>query len=222
VIARDVTIIAFDVFGTLFDIDSLGTLIAVDGPNFDRLIQTWRQKQLEYSFIRTMTGCYADFTTITSDALSFAAAHHGIQLSEQHRVELVNKWQELRPYPEVPSVLGGLQNWPLAVLSNGTSPSIERLVSAAGIHEHFSAILSADRVKRFKPDPAVYRLVLDEFGVSPSNVLFVTANGFDMAGAKAFGFSVCQVRRNNATADHIAWQPDFVVSDLNQLLDRIQ
>jgi 2-haloacid dehalogenase len=211
--------IAFDAYGTLFDVAHLQAACAAvcdDGDAFSRL---WRTKQLEYAVLRTVMDRYADFGQITSDALDYTATFFGVALDPVSRRNLMRAWLELPPFPDVPPALDHLSaaGQRMTILSNGPNHMLDPLVARAGLTAHFIDIISVDRVQVFKPHPLVYHLLPERLHARMNEILFVTSNGFDVAGAKAAGLTVCRVDRAGLPLDPLGFEPDITVRDLGEL-----
>ncbi|TVQ54700.1 MAG: haloacid dehalogenase type II [Rhodobacteraceae bacterium] len=212
----------FDAYGTLFDVSAAareaaaapgGEALAAVWPT---LAEVWRRKQLEYSWIRSLSGAHADFWTVTCDALDYAMAATGVE-SDALRDRLQALYRDLRAYPEVPETLAALRAAGLrtAILSNGSPEMLARAVAAAGIGAALDAVLSAEAVGVFKTDPRVYALVGATFGVAPAEALFVSSNGWDAAAAAGYGFRTLWVNRRGDPVDRLPWRPDHVGADLS-------
>ena len=209
----------FDAYGTLFDVhaavrkhaDSLGP----DGP---RLSEIWRTKQLEYSWIRTLMGSYADFWRLTEEALDYAlSATPGVDAS--CRDKLLEAYWTLDCYPEVPEVLARLREKDarIAILSNGSPDMLSAAVDSAGLAGFFDAVLSVEAVKTFKTAPQVYRMVTDTFDVAPAEVSFQSSNRWDIAGAHKFGFHTVWINRAGLPNEYQNYGPSREISDLKNL-----
>jgi 2-haloacid dehalogenase len=215
--------IVFDAYGTLFDVRALERACEQVAKDPTALSQLWRAKQLEYSFLRTAIDRYADFGQITSDALDYASTALRVEIDPTQRSQLMRAWLSLPAFPDVPEVLarldrGGVR---MAILSNGTRQMLDSLVETADLRRYFVEILSSEQVQTFKPDPNIYSLAPDLLHARKFELLFVTANGFDVAGAKSFGFVVCRVNRFGLPMDHLGFEPDLTVQDLGELADRL-
>ena len=211
--------IVFDAYGTLFDVTALERACALVTTRPTDLSNLWRAKQLEYTFIRIITDRYADWGQITSDALDYAATALDVAIDPAARRALMNAWLTLPTFDDVPGAFARLHaaGLRLALLSNGSREMLLPLVRQAGLDAHLFAVLSSDQVQTFKPDPAIYALAPDRFQSRIYELLFVTANGFDIAGSKTCGFTVCRVRRSETPLDALACEPDITVRDLNEL-----
>jgi 2-haloacid dehalogenase len=212
-------VIAFDAYGTLFDLTSvLRQVVAGEGPHLTELLGLWRTQQLEYTWLRTLMGQYADFGRVTADALDSALARLGLT-DPALRDRLLAAYDTLTPYPEVLPLLQQLRQdgYRAVILSNGTPAMLESAASHGGIREWLDRIFSVDGVRRYKPAPEVYALVPEAFQVLPANVLFVSANAWDVAGAATFGLSAVWVNRSAAPAEILPGSPIATVRDLHGL-----
>jgi len=213
--------VIFDAYGTLFDVASVAAACTAVTSEPEALVGLWRAKQLEYSFVRSLMGpaAYADFWTITADALDFAAEKLGLNLSPADRNRALQGWLEVQPYPEVKSTLDLLASdgRRCVILSNGSPSMLDAALTSAGIAERFHAVLSVDAVRIFKPHPRVYQLALDALATPPAELLFISSNGWDAAGARAFGLPVGWVNRTAAPLERLGFAPDIVLADLSAL-----
>lgn len=202
--------IAFDAYGTLFDVHSVAALAESFFPSAGvTLSEIWRVAQIDYTRIRTLGGQYADFRQVTEDGLVYAAERLGLPLSSDQREALMVQYEHLTPYPEVREVLEALKRRgiPIAVLSNGTNDQLERLVSNAGLTNLFDHFLSVDTVKRFKPTPEAYGIGPEAFGCPASEIGFVSSNGWDACGATWFGYRAFWVNRAGSPLDKLGVKP---------------
>jgi 2-haloacid dehalogenase len=193
--------VVLDVYGTLFDVQSVGDAVEAAFPGKgDYLTQVWRLKQMEYSWLRALGGAYADFWTVTLEALDFSLKTLGISLPPRRVADLAGAYNRLNPYPEVAASLAALGDYRRVILSNGSPAMLAALLEHSGLAPLFDAVLSVDAVQTYKPHPAAYGLVGEKFGVAPGKVLFVSSNGFDVCGAKNFGFRVARLERGSASS----------------------
>ncbi|MGZ3181472.1 MAG: haloacid dehalogenase type II [Telluria sp.] len=217
--------VLFDMYGTLFDVHSVARACEAAAPGQgDEMARLWRGKQLEYTWLRSLMGRYADFDAITADALRFVCAQLDAPLGEERQRRLAAEYLHLAPHPEAPGVLRHLHGHGIrtAILSNGTSASIAALVANAGMADLFDVLVSVDELKVFKPHPEVYALAERRLGVPRSEVLFVSANAWDAAGARAAGFPVCWINRYGNALDELGQEPDHVARDLGAMCDWIE
>jgi len=210
----------FDLYGTLVDYNSLRPQIYLSTPNASSVVDLWRLKQLQYSFMATIMGRYADFDELTAHALDYAAAQFGVQLDAATRAGLIDAWSQLPPFPDVPPALEKLRarGAKLAILSNGTPQALARTVEAARLGDYFDAVLSVDAVKTYKPRPEVYHLAVERFGVTRAEIGFVSSNGWDATGAAEFGFDVTWCNRNRLPAETFGARPARTIATLAELL----
>ncbi|MCQ0093276.1 haloacid dehalogenase type II [Roseovarius sp. M141] len=216
-----ITTCIFDAYGTLFDVAAAARTAAAE-PGQDALAkcwpqiaQDWRLRQLHYSWLRTIMQDHVDFWCITQDALDWALEAQGIDDAALRERLLALYWQ-LESYPEVPQMLAALNTAGLdtAILSNGTPEMLGAAVTSAGIGVMLDDVLSIETCGIFKPARAVYDMVGDRFACAPGEVLFVTSNGWDAAGAAAYGFNVAWVNRDGAPVERLPGRPAHVLADL--------
>jgi len=209
----------FDAYGTLFDVHSVvqraGSGITGD---LAALSQLWRQKQLEFTWLRALMNRYEDFGHITEAALRTAFAQLDIEASEAQIRQLLDAYLAPAVFPDAKVVLDALHDFPRAILSNGSPSMLEAAVRNNGLQAFFSAIISVDQVKTYKPCPRVYELGPQTLHLPAREILFVSSNAWDAAGAKAFGYSVCWCNRSGRPMDQLGFAPDMIVSTLDQIL----
>lgn len=214
------SVFVFDAYGTLFDVHAaVRRHAAALGPDAARFSETWRAKQLEYSWVRSMAERYRDFWSLTEDALdycfaAFPSADRGL------REKLLDAYRNLDCYPEVPELIRTLkrQGRQLAILSNGSPAMLEAAVAAAGLEGSFDAVLSVDPLGIYKPDRRVYDLVTTHFRVYPTAVSFQSSNRWDIAGATAFGFRTVWINRSSVPDEYPDLSPAAVLPSLEGLL----
>ena len=211
----------FDAYGTLFDVHSVMEAARAVTPDPQALSQLWRQKQLEYTWLRSLMGRYQDFWLVTGQALRFALRRLVITAAESQIDALMSAYLTLSPFPEVPNALRALRGRPLAILSNGSPRMLESAVRSSGLGAAFDHVLSVDAVGVYKPSPLVYDLAVRAFGLPASEILFVSSNAWDVAGAGAYGFMTCWCNRTNMPADELDVTPDYEVDRLDAILERI-
>ncbi len=187
----------FDLYGTLVDLEPLDVACEELAPGRGGLLAArWRARQLEASWLRTAMDRWADFEVVTREALEVTCAEFGVDPDSPAREAARCAFVELPPRAgAVEGVTAlGRAGIPLAVLSNGSSSMIAASVRSVGLAGRFEALLSADAARAYKPHPTVYQLAVDRFGLAPDRIGFVTANGWDAAGAAAHGFAVSWLR----------------------------
>ena len=219
----------FDAYGTLFDV-AAAARVAAEEPGRAALAQKWqdvasiwRLKQLQYTWLRAITKAHTDFWSVTKDGLDFALEATGLDDDLELRERLLALYWELAAYREVPEMLTRLKvaGYQTAILSNGSPDMLDGAVSSAGLSSVLDAVLSVEDVGIFKPDARVYDMVGARFGTSPDEVLFVSSNGWDAAGAAGYGFNTVWVNRAGEPMDRLPWQPTHVLPDLTTIPDLI-
>ncbi len=209
----------FDAYGTLFDVHSaVAQHRARLGDKADAVSQTWRSKQLEYTWLRSLMGRYEDFARVTADALDYALDAHDVD-DPALRGDLVAAYRSLHCYAEVPGVLQALADagMRLAILSNGSPEMLGAAVRSAGLEAVFDAVLSVDALAVYKPDPRVYQSACDALDVDAGAVMFMSSNAWDAVGAKAFGFQVTWINRFGQRRERLGFAPDRELEDLSSL-----
>jgi len=207
----------FDAYGTLFDVHSVieaGREIASDPA---ALSSTWRQKQLEYTWLRSLMGRYEDFWAVTEQALRYAVRRLRLTATEAQLRRLMEAYLSLACFPDVHAGLRRLQASPCAILSNGAPRMLAAAVAAGGLGGMLRHVLSVDAVKTYKPAPAVYALGPRAIGIPAGELLFVSSNAWDVAGAKAAGYRVAWCNRAGAPEEELGLAADLVVTGLDQL-----
>ncbi|MEQ8824978.1 MAG: haloacid dehalogenase type II [Filomicrobium sp.] len=210
----------FDAYGTLFDVHSAAAQhAAVLGERWQALSDIWRTKQLEYTWVRALAGRQVSFWQITEDALDFAAASQG-GIEADVRAKLLEAYRHLEAYPEVAEVLAKLRasGSGVGILSNGDPDMLVTAVGSAGLSGAFDAVLSVEQAGIYKPAPAVYELVVAQFGARDKEVSFQSSNRWDIAGASAFGFRTAWINRTSRPDEYAELAPDLVLKDLSGLL----
>lgn len=213
--------IAFDAYGTLFDVHAPAAQLAEEiGPTASAISELWRQKQLQYTWLRSLMGAYADFWQVTQDALDYAMEVHGVADADL-RERLLSLYRDLDAYPDAVKALSKLRERGIttAILSNGDPGMLNAATTHAGFAQHLDHILSVDTVGIFKPAPRTYQLAVDAFGLSPSQIGFVSANAWDVAGAAHFGLAVCHLNRFSQPLEHLPAKPLAVINRLSKLPD---
>ncbi|MDE3175172.1 MAG: haloacid dehalogenase type II [Pseudomonadota bacterium] len=209
----------FDAYGTIFDFASAVARCA-EIPDDQRgaLTTLWRDKQLQYTWLRTLQGRYADFWQVTGEALDFALDSLGLA-SPALRERLMQLYLTLEAFPEVPDTLRELRKagFATAILSNGSPAMLDAAVRAAGLQDLFDAVLSADAVKAFKTHPSVYEYGLRQLGVAAREVCFQSSNAWDAYAASAFGMRVVWCNRYGQRRERLPGAPDGEVRSLAEL-----
>ena len=217
-----VTTCVFDAYGTLFDVAAAAREAAKE-PKFHVLTDTWptlandwRLKQLQYTWLRAITGAHTDFWQVTQDGLAWALERSALDGDAALRQRLLDLYWALAAYDEVPGMLATLKKGGLntAILSNGSPDMLIAAAQSAGVEQHLDALLSVETVGVFKPDARVYDLVAQHFDVAREDVLFVSSNGWDAAGATGYGFQTAWVNRADEPVDRLPWHPMHILRDL--------
>jgi 2-haloacid dehalogenase len=213
----------FDAYGTLFDVHSVIEKCNELFPGKGKEISgVWRQKQLEYSFLRQLMGRYGTFLEITRDALQYACKDVGAELSEETEKQLIDSYLKLQHYEETEEVLRKLQPYRTAIFSNGSFDMLTPLINQSPFSRLLDDVLSVDEVKQFKPTPMSYQLILEKMGVRREEVLFMSSNTWDIAGAASFGFHTAWINRQGKEMDELGVKPHYEYGDLSGILDHVE
>jgi len=207
----------FDAYGTLFDVHSVieaGREITSDPAALSLL---WRGKQLEYTWLRALMGRYEDFWSVTAAALRHAIRRLGLGASEAQIARLLEAYLTLACFPEVKDALARLEGRPRAILSNGSPRMLAAAVASSGIGALLQHVISVDTVKTYKPSPEVYALGPEVIGIPAGDLLFVSSNAWDVAGAKSFGYQVAWCNRTHAPAEELGVTADYEITRLDEL-----
>lgn len=215
----DIQACVFDAYGTLFDVHSAvrrggGVL----GGKAAAVSELWRQKQLEYTWLRSLTGAHADFWQVTADALDFALAASGMADRALH-AELMELYLSLEAYEEADATLAALKNAGMAtaILSNGSPRMLEAAVRSASLEARLDAVLSVEEVGIYKPDFRVYQLAVDRLGVAREQICFLSSNCWDAKGAAQFGFKVAWINRFDRQEERLPGAFAAVIGRLDEL-----
>lgn len=222
-----ITTCIFDAYGTLFDVAAAARQAASEAEfphlqdSWAELASHWRLKQLQYTWLRAITDAHADFWDVTQDGLDWAMEAAGLSGDVALRQRLLDLYWELQAYPEVPAMLQALKDAGLntAILSNGSPAMLDGAVQSAGLGSVLDDVLSVESVGIFKPDARVYDLVEERFGCARDEVLFVSSNGWDAAGATGYGFVTAWVNRAGEPVDRLPWRPAHILPDLTTIPD---
>jgi 2-haloacid dehalogenase len=213
--------IAFDVYGTLIDTQGvIANLEQMIGGKAQDFSQTWREKQLEYSFRRGLMQNYVNFGVCTSQALNYTCQYYGIALAEEQKNELLSCYSTLPAFEDVSEGLKHLKeaNSRLYAFSNGSASAVEGLLANAGIREFFDGVVSCDDLKTFKPNPAAYSHFLRESGSLGSEAWLVSSNPFDVIGAISSGMRAAWLQRSSANVfDPWDIEPTITINNLCEL-----
>ena len=221
-----ITTCIFDAYGTLFDV-AAAARVAAEQPGQEKLAEVWpkraadwRLKQLQYTWLRAVTGDHTTFWEVTKDGLDWAMEASNLDDAVLRETLLALYW-ELPAYAEVPEMLATLKatSYQTAILSNGSPDMLDGAVDFAGVREWLDAVLSVEDVGIFKPASVVYDLVGKRFGTDPEEVLFVSSNGWDAAAAAGYGFTTAWVNRAGEPVDRLPAKPTHILTDLTSIPD---
>lgn len=216
---RSIEACLFDAYGTLFDVHAATATVAQRiGTRWQAFSAHWRERQLQYSWIRGLTGRHADFWQVTCDALDHALEAYDLDPA-LHREPLLMAYRRLGAYPDVLPAIDRLRAMGLrcGILSNGSPDMLADAVGAAGLADHLDPVLSVESVGRYKPAPEVYAMAAEQLDLAPAHVLFVSSNGWDAFSAKAYGFRVAWCNRAGLPAERLPDPPDAIVASLDEL-----
>ena len=219
---KKIKAIIFDAYGTLFDVNSAAEKCKEKlGDKWEGFANYWRTTQLEYTWLRSLMRRHKDFWQITEDSLDKSMNFYKIDNSM--RSELLNLYKVLSPFTEVRDTLKKLKqsNYKLAILSNGTPGLLNELVVSNQLKDIFDDIFSVEEAGIFKPDSKVYDLPINKYNIEKNEVLFLSANTWDVSGAGNYGYNTVWVNRNNNIFDKLDFEPSQQISNLSELLDLI-
>ncbi len=218
-VLEDIRACVFDAYGTLFDFNSpMEARRERIGPEADRLNRLWRQKQLEYSWLRSLMGAHADFWQVTGEALDHAMAVCGIH-DPGLRAELMELYLNISPYPESIETLEKLkaEKCATAILSNGSPTMLTAVINRSAMTRLLDAVISVEAVHIYKPHPHVYQQVVERLEIEPAQVLFMSANAWDVAGAAHFGFTVAWCNRAGDPPESLPGKPVAEIASLAEV-----
>jgi 2-haloacid dehalogenase len=219
---KNVKAIIFDAYGTLFDVNSAAEKCKGKiGDKWEGFANYWRTTQLEYTWLRSLMNRHKDFWQVTEDSLDKSMKAFKIDISM--RSELLDLYKILSTFPEVQEVLNNLKkkNYKLAILSNGTPALLNQLVKNNNLDSIFDDIFSIEEVGIFKPSSKVYDIPIKKYQIQKNDVVFLSANTWDISGGGNYGYNTIWLNRNNNTFDNLDYKPQNQVKDLSELLDII-
>lgn len=219
----DIKAVLFDAYGTLFDVHSPVARIAGElGPNASAISDVWRAKQLQYTWLRSLMQAHAPFDKVTEDALDYALAQYHVS-SPDVRNKLLELYRTLDAYPDAPAALKHLKSAGIVtgILSNGSPAMLSSAVSSANLGALLDYVLSIESIGVYKPDPRVYRFGAETVGCDPKQIGFVSANGWDAAGAAHFGFQVIHLNRFDQPKEILPSGPALVLKSLEDAASAI-
>ena len=217
---KNVKAIIFDAYGTLFDVNSAAEKCKDKiGDKWEGFANFWRTTQLEYTWLRSLMKRHKDFWQVTEDSLD--KSMNAFKIDKSMKNELLNLYKVLNTFPEVKDVLNKLKekNYKLAILSNGTPALLNELVKSNNLDNIFDDIFSIEEVGIYKPDAKVYDMPVKKYKIQKEEVVFLSANTWDISGGGNYGYSSIWVNRNSSIFDNLDYKPKEEVKNLNQLLD---
>ena len=212
--------IIFDAYGTLFDVNSAAEKSKNKiGDKWEAFANYWRTTQLEYTWLRSLMHRHKDFWQITEDSLDKSMKVFNI--NKGMKAELLNLYKKLSPFSEVKETLENLKKkeMKLSILSNGTPELLNELVVSNKLDAIFDDIFSIEEVKIYKPDSKVYDLPVNKYKIKPNEIIFLSANTWDVSGGGNYGYNSIWVNRNNTVFDNLDYKPFKEIKSLQQLLD---
>jgi 2-haloacid dehalogenase len=219
---KNVKAIIFDAYGTLFDVNSAAEKCKDKiGDKWESFANYWRTTQLEYTWLRSLMKKYKDFCQITEDSLD--KSMKAFKIDSSMRDELLDLYKILSTFPEVKEVLNNLKekNYKLAILSNGTPALLNKLVKSNNLESIFDDIFSVEEVGIYKPDSKVYDIPIKKYQIQKDEVVFLSANTWDVSGGGNYGYNSVWVNRNNNIFDYLDYKPQDQVKHLGEILDLI-
>jgi len=209
----------FDAYGTLFDVNTAAKRHAsVLGNKWPDIAATWRSKQLEYTWLRSLMGDFADFWQVTRDALIYALEKHGHEDNDLAE-KLMTSYRTLEAYPDATSTLAWMKHLGLKIiiLSNGTQSMLTDAIAAAHLDRLVDGVLSVGAVSVYKPHPKVYQLAHSRLGVAPARICFVSSNGWDAVGAAHYGFRAVWINRGHEPRERLPAAAEVEIESLSEL-----
>lgn len=216
-----IRVVVFDAYGTLFDVYSIGVLAEqLFAGKGDALTRMWRERQIDYTRLRTLSNRYEPFDVLTRDALRWSAETLQLSLSAEAEQALMQRYAQLSAHADAIEVLCALRamGMRLAILSNGTPAMLEALVEHTGMRGLFERVLSVHAVGQYKTAAAAYQLAPDAFGLPAKEMLFVSSNGWDACGATWFGYTTIWINRSGLPAERLGVSPDATGNSLEDVV----
>ncbi len=219
---KNIKAIIFDAYGTLFDVNSAAEKCKGKiGDKWEDFANYWRTTQLEYTWLRSLMNRHKDFWKITEDSLDKSMKF--FKIDNSMRNDLLDLYKILSPFSEVKETLNKLKkkDLKLAILSNGTPSLLGNLVKNNNLENIFDDIFSIEEVGIFKPDSKVYELPVNKYNIKKDEILFLSANTWDVSGGGNYGYNSVWVNRNKNIFDNLDYQPLDEIHDLSELLEII-
>ena len=215
---KNIKAIIFDAYGTLFDVNSAAEKCKDKiGDKWEGFANYWRTTQLEYTWLRSLMNRHKDFWKVTEDSLDKSMKAFNIEQSMRN--ELLNLYKVLSTFPEVNNVLNNLKEkkYKLAILSNGTPDLLNQLVKSNNLDKIFDDVFSIEEVGIYKPDSKVYDIPIKKFQIQKNEILFLSANTWDVSGGGNYGYNSIWVNRNNSIFDYLDYKPVNEIKNLNEI-----
>ena len=216
---KNIKVIIFDAYGTLFDVNSAAKKCENQiGEKWELFSNYWRTTQLEYTWLRSLMGKHKDFWKITEDSLNKSMKVFKIDTSMKK--QLLDLYKILQTFPEVKDTLKKLKEnkYKLAILSNGTPSLLNELVISNNLKDFFDDVLSIEEVETYKPHSKVYNIPIKKYQIKKNQVLYLSANSWDVSGAGNYGYNVIWVNRNKNIFDELDYKPKNEIKSLNELM----
>ena len=219
---KNIKAIVFDAYGTLFDVNSAAEKCKDKiGDKWERFASYWRTTQLEYTWLRSLMKRHEDFWKITEDSLD--KSMKAFKIDNSMKIELLNLYKVLSPYPEVKEVLKCLKvkKYKLSILSNGTPALLNGLIKNNNLDNIFDDLFSIEEVGIYKPDVKVYDMPKNKYQIKNEEIAFLSANTWDVSGGGNYGYNAIWVNRNSDIFDNLDYKPKNEVNNLSQLLNLV-
>ncbi len=219
---KNIKAIIFDAYGTLFDVNSAAEKCKNKiGDKWEKFANYWRMTQLEYTWLRSLMGRHKDFWQITEDSLD--KSMRAFKINSSMKEELLNLYKVLSTYKEVPEVLKFLKEkkFKLAILSNGTPSLLDNLVKTNNLENIFDDLFSIEQVGIYKPNSKVYDLPIKRYNIKKNQIIFLSANSWDVSGGGNYGYNSIWINRNNNIFDNLDYKPKIEMKNLSDLTSLI-
>tara|TARA_B100000989_G_scaffold287774_1_gene257725 strand:+ start:363 stop:1028 length:666 start_codon:yes stop_codon:yes gene_type:complete len=220
---KNIKAIIFDAYGTLFDVNSAAEKCKKKiGEKWESFSNYWRTTQLEYTWLRSLMNRHKDFWKVTEDSLNKSMKAYNIDISLKD--ELLELYKVLYSFEDVSKTLNILKkkNFKLAILSNGTPELLNKLVKSNNLEHLFDDVFSIEEVGIYKPNNKVYEIPIRKYNINKDEVLFLSANSWDISGGGNFGYQTIWVNRNNNMFDNLDYKPKYEIQSLKGILDIIK